>query len=109
MPLRENPTNVEMSLKRRYGLADLAQKFDLTIVEDDYIRFIDSLKYPSLLELAPNNTIEVISTSKAIAPGIRVGYLLFNPKFYPPLDHACSNLQLHISTLGLELIATVFS
>lgn len=109
MPLRGNPTNVEMSLKRRYGLADLAQKFDLTIIEDDYIRFIDPLKYPSLLELAPNNTIEVISTSKAIAPGIRVGYLLFNQKFYQPLNHAFSNLQLHVSTLDLELIANIFS
>jgi DNA-binding transcriptional MocR family regulator len=73
----QNPTGRVMSLKRRNEIAAIARKHDLTTVEDDiYGPFAKGEASPPLAALVPERTFYVTSLSKAIAPGLRTGYLL---------------------------------
>lgn len=78
VPTFNNPTGVSLSAARRRALIDVAVAAGLTIVEDDAYR---ELTYagpapPSLWSLAPVGTaIRLGSFAKAVAPGLRLGYL----------------------------------
>ncbi len=73
-----NPTGVSLSAARRRALLDVATAAGLTIVEDDAYRELayDGPAPPSLWSLAPVGTvIRLGSFAKAVAPGLRLGYL----------------------------------
>ena len=78
IPTLQNPTGRMMSLKRRGEIAAIARKRDLVVVEDDvYGPFAHGDGGgPAIAALAPERTFYVTSLSKAIAPGLRCGYLL---------------------------------
>lgn len=99
MPFRSNPTNLMMSAGRRHALADLAMAQDLLIIEDDYLRFLKPDAGPALLELAPSKTIGIFSTSKAIAPGIRLGFIACDAQFEQRLHHTFVDLESQVSTI----------
>jgi len=71
-----SPTGTTLSEGRRQRLAELAEEFDLLLVQDNTygeIRF--SPAPPSLLAYAPTRTIHIGSFSKTVAPGLRVGWM----------------------------------
>ncbi len=78
VPTFNNPTGVSLSAERRRALIDVAVAAGLTIVEDDAYRELayDGPAPPSLWSLAPTGTvIRLGSFAKAVAPGLRLGYL----------------------------------
>jgi DNA-binding transcriptional MocR family regulator len=77
-PTLQNPTTSIMSEARRRAVVDVARAHDLLIVEDDiYAPFaVEARGLPPLAVLAPERTFYVGSASKAIAPGLRAGWLL---------------------------------
>ncbi|HWA63896.1 MAG TPA: PLP-dependent aminotransferase family protein, partial [Caulobacteraceae bacterium] len=76
MPV-QNPTARVMSLERRTAVVEVARRRDLQIVEDDlYGAFAAPLGLPPLAALAPERTTYVGGLSKALAPGLRVGFLV---------------------------------
>ncbi len=78
VPTFNNPTGVSLSAERRRTLIDVAVAAGLTIVEDDAYRELayDGPAPPSLWSLAPTGTvIRLGSFAKAVAPGLRLGYL----------------------------------
>jgi DNA-binding transcriptional MocR family regulator len=76
VPTLHNPTGRIMSMSRRQAIADLARRLDLTIIEDDiYAHFASSLDICPIANCAPERTFLVSGLSKAVAPGLRAGYL----------------------------------
>jgi DNA-binding transcriptional MocR family regulator len=76
VPTLHNPTARVMSMARRQAIADVARRLDLTIIEDDiYAHFASSLDICPIANFAPERTYLISGLSKAVAPGLRAGYL----------------------------------
>ncbi|MGD8967188.1 MAG: PLP-dependent aminotransferase family protein [Anaerolineae bacterium] len=78
IPDFQNPLGVTTSLEKRERLAALAREYDFWIVEDAPYR---RLRYrgedvPSLWSLAPEKVLHLMSFSKILAPGLRLGYVI---------------------------------
>lgn len=74
----QNPSGATMSLAKRKRVVELAEQHGVLLVEDGPYRL---LRYrgevlPSLLELAPHQTLHLTSFAKQIGPGMRVGYMI---------------------------------
>ena len=79
IPTIHNPTAQVTPPERRAALADAAQRHNLMIVEDNIAaRRIVNPPAP-IATLMPENTVYVTSLSKAVAPGLRIGYLSVPP------------------------------
>jgi 2-aminoadipate transaminase len=74
----QNPAGSTMSVERRKELAAIAERYDLTIFEDDpygYVRF-DGEHLPSIFSFDKGgNTIYAGSFSKILSPGVRIGWV----------------------------------
>jgi DNA-binding transcriptional MocR family regulator len=75
MPTLHNPTGRTMPLSRRQAIAEIAARYDVALVEDDVYGFLPDQPLPPLAALAPANAYYITSTSKSMAPGLRVGYV----------------------------------
>jgi DNA-binding transcriptional MocR family regulator len=80
MTTLQNPTGVTMPLSRRKEIAAIAAANDVALIEDDVNGFLPVTHEPTLAELAPGHTYYVTGTSKSLAPGLRIGYVI------PPRD-----------------------
>jgi DNA-binding transcriptional MocR family regulator len=76
MPTLQNPTSAVMPEARRREIAALARKHQLKVIEDDVYGYLIPESRPLSSLLPPDAALYVTSTSKSIAPGMRVGYLL---------------------------------
>jgi DNA-binding transcriptional MocR family regulator len=76
-PRLQSPTGSAAPLAQLHRLLQLAEKHDLTLVENDIYADIDPHERPSLASLDQlKRVIYVGSYSKTISPNIRVGYLV---------------------------------
>jgi GntR family transcriptional regulator/MocR family aminotransferase len=79
IPNFQNPTGTCMSGPRRRRLIELADRYNVPILEDD---FVGDLRYegraqPTLKTLDPGGRVLYVSTfSKMLMPGLRVGFLV---------------------------------
>jgi DNA-binding transcriptional MocR family regulator len=76
----QNPTGVTMPGARRKEIAAIAAAHDVALIEDDVNGFLPATHEPPLAELAPAQTYYITGTSKSLAPGLRIGYVV------PPRD-----------------------
>jgi DNA-binding transcriptional MocR family regulator len=76
LPTLQNPTGRTMSAARRADIVAVARRRDLWIIEDGLYSIFGGDPLPALVELAPERTIHVSGVSKALSPGLRVGFLL---------------------------------
>lgn len=79
VPSMHNPTVTTMSETRRHELAEIAAQHDVIIIEDDVYGPMLGTRPPAIITLAPERTYHISALSKALAPGLRVGYLLCPP------------------------------
>jgi GntR family transcriptional regulator/MocR family aminotransferase len=88
IPTFHNPTGVCLSGHRRRGLIALADRYNVPILEDD---FVGDLRYegrvqPALKALDPGGRVIYTSTfSKMLMPGLRVGFLVAEGPVYERL------------------------
>jgi DNA-binding transcriptional MocR family regulator len=75
-PTLHNPTASTMSALRRQEIARIAGTYDAAILEDDVYGFLAPGAPLPLAAYAPANTYYLVSTSKSIAPGLRVAYAI---------------------------------
>jgi DNA-binding transcriptional MocR family regulator len=76
IPTLQNPTAAVMSDARRQEIVRIARAYDVTIVEDDVYGFLVPDAPPPLFAYAPERCYYINSTSKSIAPGLRIGYIV---------------------------------
>ena len=76
MPSFQNPTAAYMPETRRMEIAAVASEHNLTVIEDDVYGYLAPDSRPLSNYLPESQFFYITSTSKSIAPGIRIGYLL---------------------------------
>jgi DNA-binding transcriptional MocR family regulator len=79
IPSFQNPTGYSCSNHKREQLLKLADKYDLYIIEDDYVSDLDfeNRKYLPLKSMDKNNRVIFIkSYSKIFMPGLRLGFMI---------------------------------
>jgi DNA-binding transcriptional MocR family regulator len=76
MSTLQNPTGRTMPLQRRRELAQIIQRHQLTVLEDDVNGFLPAEPLPPIAALAPDQTFYITGTSKSLAPGLRIGYVV---------------------------------
>jgi DNA-binding transcriptional MocR family regulator len=74
MPTLQNPTSAIMSQERREAIAAILRRHRLPLIEDDIYRFLTDAP-PPVSALVPELGHYLLSSSKSIAPGLRVGFL----------------------------------
>jgi len=80
-PAHQSPTGVVLAAPRRHALVDWARRNDAFIVEDDYdseFRY-DREPVGVLQGLAPGHVFTIGTASKALAPAVRLGWVLAPP------------------------------
>ena len=96
-PAHQFPTGVVLAPERRRELLDWAAAVDALIIEDDYdaeYRY-DRAPVPALKASFPSHVAYAGSTSKTLAPGLRLGWLI------PPARlHAALVEAKHAADLG---------
>jgi GntR family transcriptional regulator/MocR family aminotransferase len=86
-PAHQYPTGVTLSPNRRAELVSWAQRNEAVVIEDDYdgeFRY-DRQPIGALQGLDPDRVVYVGTTSKTIAPGIRIGWLVLPPALVEPV------------------------
>ena len=100
-PAHQFPTGVVLSPQRRRELLDWAVAADAVIIEDDYdaeYRY-DRAPVPALQAAAPGQVAYAGTTSKTLAPGMRLGWLV------PPARlHADLVAAKHAADLGSPVL-----
>jgi len=84
-PAHQSPTGVVLAARRRHALVDWAHRNDAFIIEDDYdseFRY-DREPVGVLQGLAPGRVFTIGTTSKALAPAVRLGWILAPPSLTP--------------------------
>jgi DNA-binding transcriptional MocR family regulator len=75
MPTLHNPTTAIMPEDRRRAIAEIARRHGVAIVEDDVYGFLLGAPPLPIANLVPELGFFIGSTSKSMAPGLRVGYV----------------------------------
>jgi DNA-binding transcriptional MocR family regulator len=76
MPTLQNPTGRTMPPERRREIAEIAARYEVAVVEDDVYGFLPESPLPPITALLPANSYYITSTSKSLAPGLRLGYVV---------------------------------
>jgi DNA-binding transcriptional MocR family regulator len=79
VPTIQNPTGSVMSEARRREIAAIARAHGLSVIEDDIHALLAPERPAPIAAFAPERTCYLTSTSKTLAPGLRVGYILAPP------------------------------
>ncbi|MBQ2696322.1 MAG: PLP-dependent aminotransferase family protein [Clostridia bacterium] len=81
IPTFQNPSGITSSLKTRKGMLELAQKYNVAILEDNpygELRFSGE-KIPTIKSMdTTGNVIYLGSFSKVFSPGLRLAYLIMD-------------------------------
>lgn len=75
LPTLHTPTTITIDEGRRQAIAEVARKHDLVLIEDDVFGLLPADRPPPLACFARERTLYIASTSKSLAPGLRVGYV----------------------------------
>jgi DNA-binding transcriptional MocR family regulator len=75
MPAPQNPTISIMTEERRRAVADIARKYQVWIIEDAVYGVLLDEGLPPLASLAPDRVFHVGGLSKAVAAGVRGGWV----------------------------------
>ncbi|HET8798899.1 MAG TPA: PLP-dependent aminotransferase family protein [Thermoanaerobaculia bacterium] len=106
IPSLHNPTGIVVPEKRRREIAAVAAKHGLTIIEDDVCGFLLERTPPPIAAFAPERTIFLTGLGKALAPALRVGYVVGPASLLPRLHSALAASVLFSSPLTAELAAS---
>jgi DNA-binding transcriptional MocR family regulator len=104
MPRLQNPTSAVMSEKRRRQIAAVAEKYRLTVIEDDTYGFLSPERWP-LARLLPHRTVFVTSLSKSLFPGLRLGCAVAPPAILDRIVGAVWASMITTSSIGADLLS----
>jgi GntR family transcriptional regulator/MocR family aminotransferase len=104
-PAHQAPTGVVLAASRRHALVEWASRHDAYIVEDDYdseFRY-DREPVGVLQGIAPDRVFTLGTVSKALAPSVRLGWVLAPPALSGAV--AAEKLLSDRGTSGLDQLA----
>jgi 2-aminoadipate transaminase len=107
VPNFQNPKGTCLSLPRRHGLMQLAERYEVPVLEDDpygEIRFAGRAA-PSLAALDGDLVLQLGTFSKTLAPGLRIGWIRGSPEILARLTILKQATDLHTSTLNQRAVS----
>lgn len=105
VPTFHNPTGHTLGAERRRRLAALADEHDLLVIADEPyadLRFAGTP--PAPLAAHSHRVVSVGTTSKLIAPGLRVGWIIGPPWLIAAATRAKQAVDLHTSSLTQAVV-----
>lgn len=108
-PTLQAPTTVTLSDARRQAIAEIAARHGVILIEDDVFGPLKPDRPAPLATRAPDHTVYVTSLSKAVAPGLRVGFVRAPRKLVPALRHAVNLSVWMAPPLTLEVAARLIA
>jgi len=75
-PNLHNPTTATLPIKRRERIADVAQRYNVAVIEDDAYGMLPPATPPPLADLAPGITYYISGLSKWLGAGLRTAYVV---------------------------------
>ena len=108
VPDFSNPSGIRISLEKRKRILELANRYDLYLIEDtpySELNYYDQ-RLPFLKELDLTERVIFLGTfSKFFVPGLRIGWVSANQEIIKVLGRAKQSTDLASNSLGQELIA----
>lgn len=112
IPTFQNPTGKTLPLERRKAMLDVCEKHGVLILEDDPycdLRYSGDVVTP-IKSFDKNNTvIYLMSFSKIISPGLRVGAAIADSRIIAKYNIAKQGEDLHTSNLSQEIVSEYVS
>jgi 2-aminoadipate transaminase len=111
VPTFQNPTGRTITLERRKQIAEIIQRYEALLIEDDPY---SALRYkgtplPPIKSFAPDNVLYISTLSKVLAPGLRIGFYAGPPEISRWLVVAKQGIDLQTSTFSQALAAEYIS
>jgi len=107
VPTFQNPAGVELSEERRQQMVEIAEKYDLLIIEDEPYRPLrfEGKHLPSIKSLDKKGLVIYMATfSKILSPGFRLAYVVANEEIARKMVIAKQSVDLCTPTFT-QLIA----
>jgi len=107
VPTFQNPTGRTLPLARRKQVADILERHDTLLVEDDPysdLRY-SGQRVPPIKSFAPDNVAYSTTLSKTFAPGLRIGVCVAPEFIQRWLVTGRQGVDLHTNTLAQALAA----
>lgn len=107
IPDFQNPTGVSLGLERRKRIIELANEFDVLILEDSPYRELrfEGEQLPTLASLdTEHRVIHLGSFSKILAPGVRLGWVSAAPEILDKLSLLKLAADTQSSTLNMTAV-----
>jgi DNA-binding transcriptional MocR family regulator len=102
-PTMQNPTNATMNEQRRQEIAKVAERHGLAVIEDEINRPLHPKPPPLISTCLPEQSYLIMSASKAVAGGLRVGFVATPDKDLQRLTDAVITTTIGVSPLPVEL------
>ncbi|MBP1764987.1 MAG: putative DNA-binding protein [Firmicutes bacterium] len=99
----QNPTNAAMSAQRRASIAEIIEKNNLILIEDDLYRFLSSEDSCPLALLIPEQSIYISGISKAFYAGLRICFVATPKRFCNRISQAVVDTLWMAPTLNAEI------
>ncbi len=102
VPNFQNPSGITMSLKRRLQLIEIANGYNLPLIDDNPygdLRFSGE-PVESLCSLGGDTVIGLSTFSKIVSPGMRIAWMIARPEMMPIFEKVKQCGDLHTSTYG---------
>jgi DNA-binding transcriptional MocR family regulator len=108
-PSAGNPIPWVMTHEERVGIAEIASRFDLWIIEDDAIGPLVDRTVPPLAHLAPDRTLWLASVAQPLGFGFRLAFVRVPAKITSSMQTALHTLAWTGATPGALLAARALS
>lgn len=105
-PTIHNPTATTLPLQRRIEIARIAAHYNVPIVEDDIYGPLIGGNPPPIFTLAESDCYYICGTSKTVAPGLRIGYLVAPPRMVQYLANAVHVTTWSAPPLNTEIVTS---
>ncbi|TGG93228.1 PLP-dependent aminotransferase family protein [Natronospirillum operosum] len=105
MPQLQNPTGSQMSQARKTALLDICRHYGVMVIEDNVQSALVTDAGPPMVALAPEQVVGISSCTKALAGGLRVGFLLPPPSWMDRFRVAIRVNSWMVPPLLSELVA----
>lgn len=112
IPTFQNPTGRTMTLSRRKRLLELAEKYDVMVLEDNPYGAIrwEGENLPSLKSMDKTGHVIYMGTlSKILAPGLRLGWVVAEPELIKKYTMMKQSANLHTDSLAQYIAAEYFA
>jgi len=106
IPDFQNPAGMVYSLEKRQRLVDLADKYNFWIVEDAPYRPLRfrGKEQPALFDLNADRVLHMLSFSKLIGPGPRIGFAIGNADLFQKIAKIAEDTYITPSLLSQGIV-----